>query len=79
MNRKVLSIVPTLLLSVIVLTVIVPTTVFCDNSNAIVDTSSGPVRGKRFETLFKQRPYYAFKGIPYAEPPVKKLRFKVCV
>ncbi|KAJ6641664.1 Esterase B1, partial [Pseudolycoriella hygida] len=44
--------------------------------NTVVKTKSGPVRGKILKTLFDEIPYYAFKGIPYAEPPVKKLRFK---
>ncbi|XP_037044089.1 esterase B1-like [Bradysia coprophila] len=61
------------LLSVIVLTVI-PTAF--SNDKVIVQTNCGPVRGKLFETLFDKRSYYAFKGIPYAEPPVNKLRFK---
>ncbi len=65
-----------IVLSVIALT-IVPTAI-SDDVNTIVETNSGPVRGKLFETLFDRRPYYAFKGIPYAEPPVGKLRFKVC-
>lgn len=64
-----------LLLSVIAITVL--STVVSDDINTIVETSCGPVRGKLSETLFDQRPYYAFKGIPYAEPPVNKLRFKV--
>lgn len=51
-------------------------TVFSDDK-VIIQTNSGPVRGKQSETLFDKRPYYAFKGIPYAEPPVNKLRFKV--
>lgn len=53
-------------------------TVFSDDK-VIIQTKSGPVRGKQSETLFDKRPYYAFKGIPYAEPPVNKLRFKAPV
>lgn len=43
----------------------------------IVNTNSGTVRGKTQTTLFENKDYYAFKGIPYAKPPVQKLRFKV--
>lgn len=48
-----------------------------DNLKIIVETKTGQVRGKLFKTLYDQRPYYAFKGIPYAEAPVDNLRFKV--
>lgn len=43
----------------------------------IIETTSGLVRGKSFSTLFQSKQYYAFKGIPYAEPPINSLRFKV--
>lgn len=46
-----------------------------DNSSIVVTTSSGPIRGFLEYTLFEQRPYYAFKGIPYAEPPTGVRRF----
>lgn len=42
-----------------------------------VDIESGRVRGKRSLTLFREKPYYSFRGIPFAQPPVKDLRFKV--
>ncbi|KAI6234514.1 Esterase CM06B1 [Aphelenchoides fujianensis] len=41
----------------------------------IVQTNSGPVRGKTFEFADKP-PASAFLGIPYAQPPVGELRFK---
>ncbi|KAJ6641686.1 Thimet oligopeptidase [Pseudolycoriella hygida] len=44
--------------------------------STIVKTNSGPVRGKIVKTLFDDLPFYAFKGIPYAEAPLNKLRFK---
>lgn len=44
---------------------------------SIVKTANGTVRGQQVVTLFDSKPYHAFKGIPYAEPPVNKLRFKV--
>jgi len=42
-----------------------------------VSTNSGPVRGE--EVTFEGFSYKAFKGIPYAAPPVGELRFKVLV
>lgn len=43
-----------------------------------VSTEYGQVRGQSDRTQFEKRPYFAFKGIPYAKPPVGELRFKVC-
>jgi len=40
-----------------------------------VNTSKGRILGYR-EDLEDGESYYAFKGIPYAQPPVKELRFK---
>lgn len=36
----------------------------------------GDLIGNKEATVFKNKPYYAFYGVPYAEAPVKKLRFK---
>ncbi|XP_031628698.1 esterase B1-like [Contarinia nasturtii] len=41
-----------------------------------VVTKSGPIRGKLQSTIWLNKPYYSFRGIPYAKPPVGKLRFK---
>ena len=43
-----------------------------------VNLSKGKLRGARLDYDFGQY-YYAFKGIPYARPPVKELRFKVAL
>lgn len=43
----------------------------------VVKTNSGHVQGVRKYTLLKNMEYYSFKGIPYAEPPIGSLRFKV--
>lgn len=43
----------------------------------IVDTENGKVRGIKSTSLLKGDPFYAFKGIPYAKPPLGDLRFKV--
>lgn len=42
-----------------------------------VDIESGRIRGKRSLTLLNEKPYYSFRGIPYAQSPIKDLRFKV--
>lgn len=47
------------------------------NNTITVDTECGRVRGKQELTLFIEKPFYSFKGIPYAKPPVAQLRFKV--
>uniref|UniRef100_A0A8C6VDG2 Carboxylesterase type B domain-containing protein n=1 Tax=Naja naja TaxID=35670 RepID=A0A8C6VDG2_NAJNA len=40
------------------------------NGDTVVITSSGPIKGKQFLTVT------AYLGIPYAEPPLGKLRFQ---
>lgn len=49
-----------------------------DGSVRIVQIESGMISGRRNFTLFEQMPFYAFKGIPYAQPPIDQLRFRVC-
>ena len=41
-----------------------------------VSVVSGELRGERVDYDHGQY-YYAFKGVPYAKPPVKDLRFQV--
>lgn len=47
------------------------------NSYKTVFTKSGPVRGQLEKSIWLETPFYSFKGIPYAAPPVGELRFKV--
>lgn len=42
-----------------------------------VQTEYGPVRGQLKSTAFDGKPYYSFRGIRYAQPPLNHLRFKV--
>lgn len=42
----------------------------------LVRSITGPVRGERRLSMFDQRQYYAFRGIPYAEKPIGPDRFK---
>uniref|UniRef100_A0A670ZKX2 Carboxylic ester hydrolase n=1 Tax=Pseudonaja textilis TaxID=8673 RepID=A0A670ZKX2_PSETE len=44
------------------------------NGDTVVITSSGPIKGKQF--LSGLGPVTAYLGIPYAEPPLGKLRFQ---
>lgn len=43
----------------------------------VINTEYGKVRGKLESTLFGDKHYYAFRGIPFAQPPIGDLRFKV--
>lgn len=47
------------------------------NQYKIVETFNGQVRGIQKKTLWNGIPFYAFKGIPFAKPPVGDLRLKV--
>jgi len=46
--------------------------------DVIVSTTKGKIQGERVDYEMGQY-YYAFKGVPYAKPPVKDLRFKAPV
>lgn len=43
----------------------------------IVRIKAGQVKGYKIATSYNYQ-YYNFLGIPYAKPPIGKLRFKVC-
>lgn len=43
--------------------------VHCDSPTIIRQTQNGPVEGIELISSLKQK-YYAFKGVPFAEPPI---------
>ncbi|XP_030764669.1 carboxylesterase 4A-like [Sitophilus oryzae] len=49
--------------------------VFIEYKNPLIDISSGKIQGRVLETVDQQKVYFAFQGIPYAQPPVGNLRF----
>lgn len=46
------------------------------SESVLVQTKSGPVRGL-CKTTIDNLNYVSFQGIPYAQPPIGELRFKV--
>lgn len=48
-----------------------------ENDFSVVDTLHGTLRGRKVFTVLNQKPYFTFRGIPYAQPPVGELRFRV--
>lgn len=68
---------PISLQTAIVLLVFSAINVSCANQTKIVQTSNGPVRGSRETSPRKRVEFHAFRGIPYARPPLGDLRFKV--
>ena len=48
-----------------------------DKDTEIIYTGSGPIRGK--ERDIQGKTHYEFLGIPYAQPPVGKLRFIIII
>lgn len=49
----------------------------CDKYYVTVNTKCGPVLGVPQKTYLKNRSYISYKGIPYAQPPIGRLRFRV--
>lgn len=47
-----------------------------ETNEKVITTEYGQIRGRKFFTLFDNKPYYSFRGVPYAQPPLKSLRFK---
>lgn len=43
----------------------------------VIETTSGLVRGNVLQTPFSNTTFRAYRGIPYAEAPIGKRRFKV--
>lgn len=44
-----------------------------------VDTALGSVKGLKATTNFNGKPYFSFKGVPYAKPPVGPNKFDVSI
>lgn len=47
----------------------------CDQFKTI-EIESGLIRGKILQSIYLKNNYFAFRGIPYAKPPVGELRFE---
>lgn len=47
-----------------------------DHDSTIVNTPSGSLKGSFLQTWTNKK-FYSFRGVPFAEPPVGNLRFKV--
>lgn len=47
------------------------------NAFKVVQTEYGAVRGKVQSTMYGSKPYYSYRGIPFAKPPLNELRYKV--
>lgn len=42
-----------------------------------VEIPQGPLKGLKLNTAWHNKPYYSFKGIPYAKPNVGVDKFRV--
>lgn len=56
-------------LSYVSLSVLLVVQSVCCNSPTVRQTANGPVEGIELVSSLGQK-YYAFKGVPYAEPPI---------
>lgn len=69
--------------SVSIIVILITFAAICINADKssdeykIVKTNYGLIRGKKFVSLYEGKEFYGYRGIPYAQPPVNELRFKV--
>lgn len=47
------------------------------NTECFIETEFGFIQGERMQTFFENETFCAYRGIPYAKPPIGDLRFKV--
>lgn len=48
-----------------------------DEQFCTIEIEDGRVRGKQNRTLFENKIFFSFRGLPFAKPPINDLRFKV--
>lgn len=72
------GIIVTFVLTIIILECSYVYSVSYSVNNTRVQTKYGPVKGVLLRSRIG-RSFYGFKGIPYAKPPIGKLRFKVWI
>lgn len=51
--------------------------VVIDRAEAIIDISTGRIEGRELVSKVLNKTYHAYQGIPYGQPPIKDLRFRV--
>ena len=70
-----------IIMKVINYLVLLATAVICQTDQSLVapviDTNAGQVSGVTLKS-FSGNDFFAYLGIPFAEPPVNHLRFQVC-
>lgn len=49
---------------------------FCENDFPVITTKLGNIKG-HYKTSYDGKKFAAFEGIPFAAPPIGKLRFQV--
>lgn len=66
------------MLVIVLMAVLMHVNAFRRSSTITINTPNVSVKGRQRRSE-NDRPYYEYKGIPYARPPLGDLRFKVRV
>lgn len=51
--------------------------VVVERAETIIDISTGRIEGRELVSKVLNKTYYAYQGIPYGQPPIGDLRFRV--
>lgn len=60
----------------LIITIFLIQLIKCDQFKTI-EIENGLIRGKILQSVYLKSDYFAFRGIPYAKPPIGNLRFKL--